>query len=113
MRQVECGRIENKQGSCAVTRSVAALKDLSVSSIFIAVMNIVPNSSMSVARSGHRQPRTMPITIATRTWPCNCRHHGFAAIHAACSSVAQGLCHCSLPDRDTPSTIGTRQLGPQ
>lgn len=55
-------------------------------SIFIAVMNVVPIGSMPVARSGHRQPSTMPITIATRTWTYNCRYHGFAAIRAACSA---------------------------
>lgn len=48
--------------------------------IFIAVMNVVPIGSMSVARSGNRQPSTMPITIATSTCTYNCRYHGFAAI---------------------------------
>jgi hypothetical protein len=81
-------------------------------SIFIAVMNVVPIGSMSVARSGHFQPSTMPITIATSTWTYNWRYHGFAAIRAACSArplpgvrvIATSL------SRATPSPIGPRRL---
>ncbi|WP_307679264.1 hypothetical protein [Streptomyces sp. V4I2] len=60
-------------------------------SIFIAVMNVVPIGSIDVARSGHRQPSTIPMTIATSTCTYNCRYHGFF-LTTASPAASFGAC---------------------
>lgn len=67
-------------------------------SIFIASMKVVPIGSIEVARSGHRHPRKMPMTIARSTCTYNCRHHGFDGVRPS-TAARSGVCVIATSSR--------------